>query len=436
MQATQKKEYLRRRRELMRTMEEGAIAVLPSSSEVTRSNDTLFPFRQNSSFYYLTGFNEPDAVLVLVPGREQGEFILFCRDRDAKKEMWDGKRIGPEGAVNEYGADDAFPIDDIDDILPGLLENRERLFYTMGKKPSFDKTLLDWVNQVKANKRQGVSAPSEIVALEYPLHEMRVVKTRAEIQLMRKAAKISCEAHERTMKACKPGMFEYELEAEMLYVFNRYQSPPAYTSIVGGGANANVLHYIDNNQELQDGDLVLIDAGCEYENYASDITRTFPVNGKFSDAQRELYEVVLESQYAAIKACEEGNHWNDPHDMAVKVLTKGLIDLGILKGSLPALLKDKAYQPYYMHRTGHWLGIDVHDVGDYKIDNEWRLLENGMCMTVEPGLYIPASRQVPSRFHNIGIRIEDDVVVTAKGPDVLTESLAKTVDEIEALMAS
>lgn len=436
MLATQLQEFKRRRRQLMRSMEAGSIAVLKSAGEVTRSHDTYHPFRQDSSFYYMTGFNEPDAVLVLVPGRQQGEFILFCRDRDPKKEMWDGRREGPEGVVANYGADDAFPIDDIDDILPGLLEDRDRLFYTMGQDANFDKVLLNWVNQVKANSRKGVHAPNEIISLEYLLHEMRLVKTRAELITMRKAAKISCQAHERAMRACRPGMYEYELEAELLYVFNQHHSPPAYTSIVGGGANANVLHYIENNAPLQDGDLVLIDAACEYENYASDITRTYPVNGQFTEAQRELYEVVLESQLAAINMAEEGNHWNDPHDAAVKVLTKGLIEVGILKGKLTQLIKDKAYQPFYMHRTGHWLGIDVHDVGDYKIDQEWRLLENGMCMTIEPGLYIRPTRGVPKRFHNIGIRIEDDVAVTVKGPEVLTGSLAKTVDEIETLMAS
>ncbi len=436
MLASQLQEYKRRRRQLMRSMEVGSIAVLPSAAEVTRNNDTFYPFRQNSSFYYMTGFNEPDAVMVLVPGRPQGEFSLFCRDRDVEREMWDGRRAGPEGVVEHYGADDAFPIDDMDDILPGLLEDRDRLFYTMGQDASFDKSLLGWVNQVKANARKGVSAPNEIVSLEYLLHEMRLIKTRAELQIMRKAAKISCQAHERAMRACKPGMFEYELEAELLYVFNQHHSPPAYTSIVGGGENANILHYIENNAELKDGDLVLIDAACEYKNYASDITRTYPVNGEFSQAQRELYEIVLESQLAAIDMAEEGNHWNDPHDAAVKVLTKGLLETGILKGKLSQLIKDKAYMPFYMHRTGHWLGIDVHDVGDYKIDQEWRLLENGMCMTVEPGLYIRPMRGVPKRFHNIGIRIEDDVVVTAKGPEVMTAGIVKTVDEIEALMAS
>lgn len=436
MQATQLQEYKRRRRQLMRSMEENSIAILTSASDVPRNNDTYYPFRQDSSFYYMTGFNEPDAVMVLVPGRPQGEFILFCRDRDPQKEMWDGKREGPEGVVAHYGADDAFPIDDMDDILPGLLENRDRLFYTMGQDAGFDKTLLNWVNQVKANVRKGISAPSEIISLEYLLHEMRLIKTRAELQLMRKAAKISCEAHERAMRACKPGIYEYELEAELLYVFHRHQAPPAYTSIVGAGSNANVLHYIENDSELKDGDLVLIDAGCEYKNYASDITRTYPVNGEFTEAQREIYEVVLESQLAAINMVEEGNHWNDPHDAAVKVLTKGLIEVGILKGKLTQLIKEKAYQPFYMHRTGHWIGLDVHDVGDYKIDQEWRLLESGMCTTIEPGLYIRPMRSVPKRFHNIGIRIEDDVVVTPNGPEVLTAKLAKTVDEIETLMAN
>ena len=430
------KEYQRRRRQLMRQMGPGAIAIIPSAPERIRNRDVEYRYRQDSDFLYLTGFNEPDAVAVLIPKRPQGEFILFCRERDPEQETWHGRRAGQEGAIARFAADDAFPYSDIDEILPGLLEHCVKVYYSMGKDPQFDRRLMDWVNQLRRKVRTGVVAPHQFIDLEYLLHEMRLYKSRAEIGLMREAAAISVRAHERAMRACQPGQYEFQVEAELLYEFRKANADIAYTPIVGGGANGCILHYRENNEALRDGDLLLIDAGAEYEGYASDITRTFPVNGQFSPAQRELYELVLEAQLAAIEKAVPGNHWNDPHTAAVRVLTKGMIQLKLLQGSLTKLIKDGAYRQFYMHRTGHWLGLDVHDVGDYKVDEEWRLLEPGMTMTVEPGIYIPAqSKGVDKRWWDIGIRIEDDVVVTRDSNEVLTGALAKTPDAIERLMA-
>ncbi|MCL4316609.1 MAG: aminopeptidase P N-terminal domain-containing protein, partial [Gammaproteobacteria bacterium] len=366
-----------------------------------------------------------------------GEYILFSRERDPEKEIWNGARAGQEGACRDYGADDAFPIDDLDDILPGLLEKCERVYCVMGVQPEFDQHLIGWVNQIRAKSRAGLRAPEEFIALDQVLHEMRLFKSRAEIALMKKAARISAGAHKRAMRACKPGMMEYQIEAELRHEFLRQGSQaPAYNSIVAGGANACVLHYTDNRAPLKDGDLLLIDAGAELDNYASDITRTFPVNGRFSAEQRAVYEIVLEAQYAAIAKVQPGNHWNDPHQAAVRVLTKGLLDLGLLKGALPKLIKEQAYRRYYMHRTGHWLGMDVHDVGDYKIGDAWRVLEPGMVLTVEPGLYIaPGSSGVARKWQGIGVRIEDDVHLTSRGHEILSADAPKTVAEIEALMA-
>ena len=414
----------------------GGIAVLPAAPERVRSRDTHFPFRQDSDFYYLTGFLEPDAVAVLVPGRPQGEFVLFCRERDPSRELWDGPRAGPDGAVARYGADDAFPVADVDEILPGLLERSERVYYSIGTAPEFDQRLLSWLHALNARRQSG-HAPSEIVALDHLLHEMRLFKSRAEAGVMRHAAKIAVAAHARAMRVCRPGMMEYELEAEYLHEFRRHGAECSYPPIVAAGANACVLHYRANDAKLADGDLVLVDAGCEYEMYASDVTRTFPANGRFSDAQRELYDVVLEANNAATAAAQPGNHWSDPHTAAVAVITRGLRSLGILEGRLATLLKAHAYRPYFMHKTGHWLGIDVHDVGDYKIGEHWRLLEPGMVLTIEPGIYIgPGARKVAKRWRGIGIRIEDDVLIGRGGPEVLTAELPKGAEEIERLMAS
>lgn len=429
-------EYARRRRQLMRSMGEDSIAIISAAPERSRNRDVLYPYRQDSDFWYLTGFTEPDAVAVLIPKRKQGEFILFCRDKDPEKELWDGLRAGTEGAVDIYGADDAFPIDDIDDILPGLMENRERVYCTMGRNPDFDKHTMDWLNRVRSHARQGVRSPHEFRDLDYLLHDYRLVKSADEVRLMRKAAKVSAKAHVRAMKMCAPNKMEYEIEAEILHEFNKNNMTFAYPSIVGGGKNGCVLHYIENNHVLNEGELLLIDAGAEYRGYAADITRTFPINGAFTSAQKELYELVLEAQEAAIAKTVAGNHWNEPHEATVNVLTRGLKELGLLKGTLKQLVSTHAYRKFYMHRTGHWLGMDVHDVGDYKVDEEWRLLEKGMVTTVEPGLYIRPERGVPKAFHNIGIRIEDDVLVTKAGYDVLTKDVPKDVVSIEALVGA
>ena len=430
------KEFEKRRRQLMRMVGDGGIVILPSAPVRTRSRDVEYRFRQDSDFYYLTGFSEPDAVAVLVPGRANGEYLLFCREKNPKREQWDGLRAGQAGAIEEFGADDAFPIDDLDDILPGIMESCTRVYYTMGMYSEFDARMAEWVNTLRSRLNRGVHSPQEFVALDHLLHDMRLYKSRSEVSTMRQSAKVAVEAHKRAMRITRPGLFEYEVEAEFRHEFRKNDAWVSYSPIVGGGKNACILHYVENNAELKDGDLLLIDAGCELDYYASDITRTFPVNGRFSPEQRAVYEIVLEAQQAAIEVTVVGNHWNEPHDAAVKVITKGLRKLGLLEGSLPRLIKDGAYQQYYMHRTGHWIGMDVHDVGDYKVGDEWRMLESGMVTTVEPGIYINGSRKIPKAFRNIGIRIEDDVAVTNKGPDVLSKGLVSDPDDIESLMNS
>ena len=430
-----RKEFSRRRNQLMRMMGKNSIAIIPTATEQLRNRDVEFPFRADSDFYYLTGFREPDAVAVLIPKRPHGEYLLFCRERDAAMETWTGRRAGTEGAIDLFDADDAFPVGDIDEILPGLLESCDRVYYTMGSRPQFDQRVMEWIKRLREGARTGMRTPDKFVSLEHLLHDMRLYKSRSEIRVMRTAAKVACGAHRRAMQACRPGVQEYEIEAELLHEFRHAGMVPAYSSIVGGGANGCILHYTENSAQLNDGDLLLIDAGAEYDCYASDVTRTFPVNGRFSKAQKALYEVVLAAQAAAIKKVRPGNHWNDPHEAAVRVLTRGLVKLGILKGKPAALIRKEAYRRFYMHRTGHWLGMDVHDVGDYKVGNVWRELEPGMVLTVEPGLYIPAgSRGVARKWWNIGIRIEDDVLVTRDEPDVLSAAVPRTVADIEALM--
>jgi Xaa-Pro aminopeptidase len=430
-----KAEFVRRRRQLMKMIGKGGIAILPAVPEKSRNNDVLYHYRPDSDFFYLTGFAEPESVAVLVPGRAHGEYLLFVRDRDPARETWDGRRAGPDGATRDHGADDAFPIADIDDILPGLLENCERVYYTMGLHQDFDQRVIGWVNQLKSQARTGIQPPQEFVALDHLLHDMRLFKSKSELDAMRQSARIAVAAHERAMQFTRPGRMEYEVMAELLHEFHRHRADISYHPIVGGGANGCILHYHENADELKDGDLLLIDAGCEYELYASDITRTFPVSGRFTPEQRALYEVVLDAQYAAIAKTRPGNHWNEPHEAAVKAITQGLVKLGLLKGKVPALIREGAYRKFYMHRTGHWLGMDVHDVGDYKIGDQWRVLEPGMVMTVEPGIYIPAGTAgVAKRWWNIGIRIEDDVAVTETGHEVLTGALVRDPDGIERLM--
>ncbi|MBA2408667.1 MAG: aminopeptidase P N-terminal domain-containing protein [Gammaproteobacteria bacterium] len=430
-------EFARRRRALMRMMGNRSIAIIPSGQVRTRNRDVDHPYRQDSDFLYLTGFVEPESLAVLIPGQSGGRFILFCRERDKAKETWHGRRAGPKGVVKDYGADEAYPIDELDDQLPGLLEGHTRVYCTLGRDPAFDQRLMGWVNQLRGRASAGNRPPREFVSLEYLLHEMRLYKSKPETRAMQSAAEASVRAHERAMRVCRPGMAEFELEAELLYEFRRAGMVPAYSAIVGGGANGCILHYTENAATLRDGDLVLIDAGAECEGYASDITRTFPINGRFSPAQRELYDLVLQAQRAAIQKVQPGNHWNDPHDAAVKVLTRGLINLELLKGKPAGLIKKGEYRRFYMHRTAHLLGMDVHDVGDYRSDDGWRLLESGMTLTIEPGLYIAAkSPGVPKRYRNIGIRIEDNVQVTRDGNNVLTEVLIREANEIEAYMAS
>jgi Xaa-Pro aminopeptidase len=430
-------EFARRRRQLMRLMGRDAIAVLSAAPERTRNNDVYYNYRQDSDFHYLTGFGEPDSVAVLIPGRPQGEFVMFVRDRNDQRELWDGRRAGPLGARERYGADDAFPIGDLDDILPGLLESRARVYHTMGKHHDFDQRVVGWVNALRAEARSGPHPPLEFVALDHVLHDMRLFKSRKELSIMRRAGAIGAGAHIRAMRFCRPGRIEYEVCAELVHEFGRQGAEVSYHPIVGGGANSCVLHYSDNNQKLKDGDLLLIDAGCEHDYYASDITRTFPVNGRFSPEQRAIYRVVLAAQRAAIAKVLPGNHWNEPHDAAVRVITQGLVRIGLLKGPVASLIRDGAYRKFFNHRTGHWLGIDVHDVGDYKVGNEWRVFEPGMVLTVEPGIYIPAgTKGVPKRFWNIGVRIEDDIAVTASGPEVLTAGAPTDPDAIEKLMAA
>jgi len=430
-----KDEFARRRKQLMKMMGKGGIVILPAVPEKSRNSDVLYHYRPDSDFYYLTGFAEPEAVAVLIPGRAHGEYVLFVRDRDPTRETWDGRRAGPEGATRDYGADDAFPISDIDDILPGLMENCNRVYYTMGLHPEFDHRVIGWVNGLKSQARTGVQPPQEFVALDHLLHDMRLFKSRRELDVMRRSAQIAVAAHKRAMRFARPGRTEFEVMAELEHEFRRNNADTSYHPIVGSGANSCILHYHENSETLEERDLLLIDAGCEYELYASDITRTFPVSGRFTPEQRAVYEVVLDAQYAAIEKTVPGNHWNEPHEAAVKTITQGLVKLGLLKGKVPQLIKDGAYRKFYMHRTGHWLGMDVHDVGDYKIGDQWRVLEPGMVMTVEPGIYIPAgTKGVAKRWWNIGIRIEDDVAVTRDGNEVLTAGLAKTPEQIEKLM--
>lgn len=410
-----------------------AIAIVSTAPEVPRNRDTHYPYRHDSYFYWLTGFTEPEAVVVVVGG-EQPETMLFCRDKDETREIWDGFRYGPAAAQAHFGFDAAYSITELDARLPDLMGNRARLAYAVGQDPGWDARVIGWLNAVRAKTRQGILAPGEILDVRHALDEMRLIKDAHELALMRRAAEISTEAHRRAMRATRPGGHEYEIEAELLSAFRRGGAEaPAYTSIVASGANACVLHYVFNNQPLKDGDLLLIDAAAEFGSYAADITRTFPVNGRFSPAQRDAYELVLAAQAAAIDAVRPGNDWNAPHDAAVRVLTRGMVDLKLLKGSVDGLIESKAYDRFYMHRTGHWLGLDVHDAGEYKLDGAWRPLQPGMTLTVEPGLYIRPADDIPEALWNIGIRIEDDVAVTESGCEVLTTP-PKTVAEIEAWM--
>lgn len=432
-------EFQERRDILAGEMGLRSIAIIATSPVALRNRDADYKYRADSSFFYLTGFAEPEAVAVIetFDSEEEGyTYSLFCRERDREMEIWNGYRAGVDGAVDDYEADEAYAIDLIDEEILEKLQNKDKLFYRVGHSAEFDARVAKWIAQASGESRRGKSAPAQIVQLDRIVDEMRLHKDANEIELMQIASDISAEAHTRAMQTVRPGMMEYALEAELNYVFGKNGCVPSYNSIVGGGENACILHYVENDKELKDGDLVLIDAACEYQFYASDITRTFPVNGKFSPEQKALYNIVLDAQIAAINAVQIGNSYKEPHNVAVRILVQGLLDLGIMQGKIEEIIETESFRQFYMHGTGHWLGMDVHDVGAYKTNGEWRSYEEGMVVTVEPGLYIaPDDETVDPKWRGIGIRIEDDVVVTQNGPLVLTAKVVKTVEEIEALMA-
>jgi Xaa-Pro aminopeptidase len=432
------KEFAQRRQQLLSQLEPNSIALVYAAPECLRNGDSHYPYRQDSSFYYLTGLNEPEAVAVFIPGRKQGEFLLFNRKRDPAMELWTGKRTGQEGARKIYGADQSFAIEQLDEQLPLLFENHKRLYYPIGQSMQFNSKILNWVKRTQAKVRSGTVVPSEFFNIEEIIHEMRLRKSPHELELMRKAADITAKAHIKAMQICRPGMMEYELEAELQAEFCRNGArQPAYNHIVGSGEMTCILHYNDNDKRIEAGDLVLIDAGAEFQGYAADVTRTFPANGKFSEPQKAVYEIVLAAQLAAIAKVRPGATWKDLQDASNRVVTEGLLHLGLLKGKLESLIEKNAFQRFYMHRVSHWLGLDVHDVGSYKINGQWRSLEPGMVLTVEPGIYIAShSKDVNPKWWNIGVRIEDDVLVTESGSEVLSAKAPKTVDEIEKVMFS
>jgi len=412
----------------------GGVAVIPTAPERLRNRDTHFPYRFDSHFYYLTGFAEPEAVLVLVGGSAPRS-LLFCREKNEEREIWDGFRHGPQAAQERFGFDEAHPVAALDAKLAALLEDQPALFYPVGADPEWDARAMRWLNAVRAKSRAGIAAPERVQDVRALLDDMRLVKDAQELALMRRAGRIAAAAHRRAMQATRPGRSEYEIEAELLYEFRRNGAQfPAYTPIVAGGANACVLHYVSNDAPLRAGELLLIDAGCELDGYASDITRTFPVNGRFTGAQRAVYDLVLAAQAAAMEKVRPGSAWNEPHDAAVRVLAQGMLDLKLLGGTLEEALEKETYKRFYMHRTGHWLGLDVHDAGEYKRSGAWRALQPGMTLTVEPGLYIRAADDVPEALRNIGIRIEDDVAVTEGGCEVISAEAPKSAADIEALM--
>lgn len=439
MKKLTQEDFQQRRDHLAAEMGLRSIAIISTRAEMLRNRDADYKYRTDSSFFYLTGFAEPEAVAVIetFDTEEEGySYSLFCRERDREMEIWNGYRAGVDGAVDDYEADEAYAIDLLDEEIIAKLQGKDKLFYRIGQNAEFDARVAKWIATATGETRRGASAPTQIVQLDSIVDEMRVIKDAKEIELMQIASDISAEAHTKAMQTVKPGMMEYALEAELNYIFGKNGCVPAYNSIVGGGENACILHYVENNKELKDGDLVLIDAACEYEFYASDITRTFPVNGKFSPEQKALYNVVLDAQIAAINAVKIGNSYKEPHHVAVRILVQGLLDLGIMQGDIEDIIATEKFRQFYMHGTGHWLGMDVHDVGAYKVDGEWRSFEEGMVVTVEPGLYIaPDDETVDAKWRGIGIRIEDDIVATANGPLNLTSKVVKTVEEIEALMA-
>jgi Xaa-Pro aminopeptidase len=427
-------EYIKRRQQLMKIAGNHSITILGSRPEYLRNGDVHHYYRQDSDFYYLTGFNEPEAVLVLLPHQKGQQQILFCREADPKKIIWDGPMAGTQGAIDDYGFDAAYDIKEIDQRMPALIEGCEKVCFKIGDNDLFDHKITSWVKAIETRKGQKSKAPEEFMSISHVIHDMRLYKSRAEIRCMKKSAELAAEAHIRMMQVAEPGMYEYQLQAEYQHHLTQHQSHWSYPPIIGSGENGNILHYINNNAEMKEGDLVLIDAGAEYDFYASDITRTFPVNGKFSARQKDLYEIVLQAQLDAIEQVKVGKHWNDFHDAAVKVISQGLLDLKILKGTLDQVLEEKTYSNYYMHMTGHWLGLDVHDCGDYRVDDLWVELEENMVLTIEPGIYISENSKAPKKWRGMGIRIEDDVQVSKKGPVILSKKAPKTIKEIEDIM--
>ena len=431
------KEFEKRRRKLAKLIGKDGIAVIPTASTRVRSRDTDYPYRPDSDFYYFTGFSEPNAVMILAPGREDGSFILCLREKNPLTEIWDGHMEGLSGVKKNYEADQSFDFEDLETILSSLFLGRQIVFFTLGQDEVLDKILMKSFNAVRAGQRRGGVVPSEIQALEPLVHEMRLIKSKYEISLMKKSAKISVDAHKRIFENCKPGVFEYQIEADIIHEFGKHGAVPAYTSIVASGQNACTLHYISNRDKMKSGQLLLTDAGCENEMYAADITRTIPVSGEYSKEQKEIYELVLEVQKNAINSIKPGQTFEGLQSDAIKGLTKGLKKLGLLKGRVDQLIKSEAYKDFYMHGIGHWLGMDVHDVGSYMDQKgKSRKFENGMVLTIEPGIYISKkNKNVPTEYRGIGIRIEDDVLVTKSGCDVLTKALPKEIGEIESIMA-
>ena len=422
------------RRDLLadKVLEDSAI-IVSAASVKSRISDTEYSYRQDSNFYYLSGYEEPESLILIRPNQDKERFIIFCRDRDPLREQWDGFRTGQEGVIQDYGADAAYSINSIDEIMPKLLEGAKNIYFSMSAPCGVDAKISSWVEDIRKNTRSGAEPPQNLLSLDSILHEMRLIKEGDEMDLMKKAANITTEAHIRAMQSVRPGMYEYQLEAEYLYAFNKNGArSPAYNSIVGGGNNSCILHYVENNAELQDGDLVLVDAGCEYQYYASDVTRTFPVNGKFSPEQREIYSIVLEAHKQSMEQAKPGNKWNLMHEKSVEVIVEGLLSIGLLQGSRDEIIDKGEYSKFYMHRIGHWLGMDVHDVGSYKQDGDWRPLEEGMVMTVEPGIYILDSMEgVDDKWKGIGVRIEDDIAITESGFEILTPDVPRTIEEVE-----
>ena len=428
-----KNNFSERRLKLSDKVLEDSAIIVASALVKARISDTDYAYRQDSNFYYLSGYEEPDSLLLIRPSSDKEKFIIFCRDRDPLREQWDGFRTGQEGAVQQYGADNAYSINSLDQMMPDLLAGVKNIYFSMSAPCGVDIKISHWMEDIRKNTRAGAEPPNNLLSLDSILHEMRLIKEDQEMILMKKAADITTEAHIRAMQAVTPGMYEYQLEAEYLYAFNKNGArSPAYNSIVGGGNNSCILHYVENNDELKDGDLVLVDAGCEYQYYASDVTRTFPVNGKFSPEQKEIYSIVLEAHRQSMEQAKPGNKWNLMHEKSVEVIVEGLLDLGLLKGTKEQVIEKGDYSKFYMHRIGHWLGMDVHDVGGYKQDGDWRELEKGMVMTVEPGIYILDSLEdVDDKWKGIGVRIEDDIVITDSGFEVLTPNVPRTIEEVE-----